>query len=82
MNWTFDEFHTAIVEDALGNTWRVEIKPDSFTTFIWVAKPFRHGGSVTMYSGSVVWSNRAEAKAGAEATLTELGFTQPQESTE
>ena len=82
MNWTFDETHTAIVEDALGNTWRVEIKPDSFSTFIWVAKPVWHGASVTMYSGAVVWIDRDEAKVGAEATLTELGFTQPPEPVE
>ena len=82
MSWEFDSKHAATIHDSQGREWRLEIKPDSFTTFIWVAKPFRHGGSVTMYSGSVVWGDRAEAKAGAEATLSELGFTQPPESTE
>ena len=82
MSWKFDSKHAAIIHDGQGHEWRLQIQPDSFTTFIWVAKPVRHGGSVTMYSGSVVWSNRDEAKAGAEATLSELGFTQPQESTE
>ena len=82
MSWEFDSKHAAIIHDGQGREWRLEIKPDSFATFIWVAKPFRHGGSVTMYSGAVLWSNRDEAKAGAEATLTELGFTQPQEPAE
>ena len=82
MSWIFDEKHEAVINDAQGSEWRIEIKPDSFATFIWVAKPLQHGGSVTMYSGAVLWSNRDEAKVGAEATLTELGFTQPQESTE
>ena len=79
MSWKFDAKHAAIIHDGQGLQWRLEIKPDSFTTFIWVAKPVRHGGSVTMYSGAMVWGDRAEAKAGAELALTELGFTQPQE---
>ena len=82
MSWKFDAKHAATIHDAQGREWRLEIKADSFATFIWVAKPLQHGGSVTMYSGAVLWSNRDEAKAGAEATLTELGFTQPPEPAE
>ena len=79
MSWKFDERHTAIIHDAQGEQWRVEIKPDSFRTFIWIAKPVRHSGTVTMYSGSVVWEDAAAAQDGARLTLTELGFTQPRE---
>ena len=82
MRWKFDDKHAAIIHDGQGHEWRLQIQPDSFTTFIWLAKPVQHGGSVTMYSGAMVWSDRAEAKVGAEATLSELGFTQPQEFTE
>ena len=79
MSWTFDEKRTAIIHDAQGNEWRIEIKPDSFRTYIWIAKPVRHSGTVTMYSGSVVWEDAAAAQDGARLTLTELGFTQPRE---
>ena len=82
MSWKFDDKHAATIHDGQGHEWRLQIQPDSFTTFIWLAKPLQHGSSVTMYSGSVVWGDRDEAKAGAEATLSELGFAQSQESTE
>jgi hypothetical protein len=79
VSWKFDEKHAAIMHDAQGREWRIEVKPDSFRTYIWVAKPLRLSGTVTMYSGSVVWEDAAAAQDGARLTLTELGFTQPQE---
>ena len=77
MSWKFDDKHTAAIYDSQGREWRLEVKPDSFATFFWVAKPVRHTVWATMYGGPAIWSDRAEAKAGAEATLSELGFTQP-----
>lgn len=76
MSWEFDAKHAAIIRDAQGREWRLEIKPDSFAAFRWVAKPVRHVGSVTMYSGAMAWEDVATAQIGARLTLTELGFTQ------
>ena len=82
MSWKFDDKHAAIIHDGQGREWRLEIRPDSFAAFRWVAKPVRHVGSVTMYSGAMAWEDVATAQIGARLTLTELGFTQPPESTE
>ena len=82
MSWKFDHKHAAIIHDAQGHEWRLEIKPDSFAAFRWVAKPVRQVGSVTMYSGAMAWEDIATAQIGARLALTELGFTQPQEPVE
>jgi hypothetical protein len=76
VSWEFDAKHAAIIYDAQGREWRLEIKPDSFLTYRWVAKPVRHVGSITMYSGAMAWEDAATAQIGARLTLTELGFRQ------
>ena len=75
MSWKFRVDHTAIVKDAQGRWWKIEIKPDSFDTFSWVARPIQWAGDITISSGRAAWSERQEAQRAAAWTLSAMGFT-------